>query len=149
MSRRVASARAANTWSASKWGCIGTTIRLYKAYVKRLQRYDWRGRSPLPQVHARRDAGVLPAVRGGREPRGPSEQPPEEGRILVAHLVADVVDAGRARFQQVARRLHAEAVHVLHRLPTGGRCESPGERPRQEPGLSRHRGHRIGDRVVT
>src|SRR5687768_1802832 len=34
MSRRVASARAAKTWSALNDGCIDTTIRLYDGAVK-------------------------------------------------------------------------------------------------------------------
>src|SRR4051812_37015455 len=42
MSRRVESARAEKTLSASKAGCIGTTIRLYHVDVKSAPSYLWR-----------------------------------------------------------------------------------------------------------
>ena len=38
------------------------------------------------------DRGELPTVGGRREARGPSEEPAEEGWILVPHLKAHVVD---------------------------------------------------------
>src|SRR6185295_5744197 len=94
------------------------------------------------------DAGVLPAVRRRCQPGRSLEEPAEEGRVLVAHLVADVVDGHAASLDDLSRLLDAHGVDVLHRPVPGRRAEPAREGPWLEAGSLGHRGYGIRDRVM-
>ena len=54
------------------------------------------------------DGCVLPAIGRRGETRGPLEEPPEEGRILVADDVPNVIDRALPAFEPCARGFDPE-----------------------------------------
>src|SRR6476660_201755 len=80
------------------------------------------------------DRGVLAAVRRRRQADRPPEEAPEERRVLVADLVADVVDGARAGLDEPPRPLDPESVDVLDGALPGRGPEAAGERAPSQPG---------------
>ena len=100
------------------------------------------------ELSGRDDRRVLPPVGGRRHARRSLEEPAEEGRVLVAHREADVVDPTASRLEEQARALDPQGVHVVDRPVAGRRLEAARERPPGQAGPLGHRGHRVRGRVV-
>src|SRR6185369_17680428 len=86
---------------------------------------DLRGGLDDRQGHNR---GVLAAVRRRRQANRPSEEAPEERRVLVANLIADVVDGARASLDELPGSLDPERMDVLDGSLSRRGPEAAGER---------------------
>jgi len=89
-----------------------------------------------------------PSISARRHADGALEQAAEEGRVLVAHAPADLVDRAVGAFQPALGFLHPQALHVSDRGQAGGGGEAALEGAFGQARAADHLLDRIGDREV-
>src|SRR5688572_4236673 len=83
-----------------------------------------------------------------RRPGPPFEQPPEERRILVADVVADLVDRPLRGFEQALGLLDSQVLQVVDEREAGGLLEPPLQRPLGDAAVGDDPRNRTGFAIV-